>query len=77
MSLFFFGKLPMVEGGFLFLVGASVCLLSGFHFKVGALLAGDIFTRKGHPTIWFSVATCIVLSLIITLLLNLLIIHRR
>jgi hypothetical protein len=34
-------------------------------------LPGDIFIRKGHLSFYFPVITCLVLSVIITILLNL------
>ena len=68
-----FGKLLMVVGavlfvlGFLFLVGDRVPFLGR--------LPGDIFVRSKGFSFYFPVVTCIALSLLITLILNL--ISRR
>ncbi|MGE6629097.1 DUF2905 domain-containing protein [Bacillus sp. NPDC077027] len=57
-----FPKILMILGGLLFVSGLI------FHF-VGKL-PGDIFVKKGNVTFFFPVITCIVISLILTILLN-------
>lgn len=61
--LLLFGVLLIAAGGLLLLAGK----LPG----VGRL-PGDILVRKGNFTFYFPLVTCIILSIVLTLLLNLL-----
>jgi hypothetical protein len=63
------GRSLMVIGGVLFLVGLMVALGA----KVPALgrLPGDFVYRKGNFTLYVPIATCLALSLLLTLLLSL------
>ncbi|MGO0122954.1 DUF2905 domain-containing protein [Desulfothermobacter acidiphilus] len=62
--------------GLLFLFLALLFFLIG---KVPGLgrLPGDIFYHKGNFSFYFPLATCILLSLLLTLLLNLFFFFRR
>jgi len=61
--LIFFGVLFVVIGGVLMLFGR-------FH------LPGDITFRSGNVTLYIPIATSIILSVILTVVLNLLFRHR-
>jgi len=63
------GRMLLVVGGLLAAVGL-VMLLAG---KVPFLgrLPGDIVYHKGGTTVYFPLVTCLLLSLILSLLLNL------
>jgi hypothetical protein len=59
--LIFFG-IAMVLLGALFLLGPRIPFLGR--------LPGDLFIRREHTTFYFPLATCLVLSLVISILLN-------
>ena len=59
------GKLLMILGGIVFLVGAAVTLnLVPWLGK----LPGDISIKKGNFSFYFPIVTCIVVSVVLTLL---------
>ena len=58
--LFYFGLLISVLGGLMMLVGKIP----------GARLPGDIFMQKGNFTFYFPLATSIILSILLTVILN-------
>ncbi len=66
-------RIVMIAGAILFAAGALLLLL-GKIFPLGRL-PGDILWQRGNFSFYFPVVTCIVLSLLLTLLLN--IIWRR
>lgn len=59
----------MLAGAVLFLVGLALAL-GGRILPLGKL-PGDIVYRRGNFTFYFPLVTCIVLSLLLTLLLSL------
>lgn len=63
------GRMLMLIGGLLFLVG----LLLTFAGRLPGLgrLPGDFVFQRGHVTVYFPLGTMIVLSLLLTLVLNL------
>jgi DUF2905 family protein len=61
------GKLLVISG--LVIAGIGLLMMVGVPF---GRLPGDIVIRKGSGTFYFPLATCIVLSIILTLLLSLL-----
>ena len=61
------GKLLLIAG--LIIAGIGLLMMAGIPF---GRLPGDIVIRKGSGTFYFPVATCILLSIILTLLLALL-----
>ena len=63
------GRLLVIGGVLLAAVGA-VLLLAGTVPFLGRL-PGDIVYRKGGTTFYFPLVTCLLLSLILSLLLNL------
>ncbi|MBE3571957.1 MAG: DUF2905 domain-containing protein [Moorella humiferrea] len=69
----FFGKLLLGMGLFLALMGLVV-LLMGKLFSIGRL-PGDIYIQKGNFTFYFPLVSSLLLSLILTIVLNL--IFRR
>jgi hypothetical protein len=63
------GKLLLILGIILSIMG----LIFIFGSKVPDLgrLPGDIFIKKGNITFFFPIATCILISIIVTLILSL------
>jgi hypothetical protein len=66
-------RITMIAGAILFVAGALFLLL-GKILPLGRL-PGDILWRRGNFSFYFPLATCILLSLLLTLLLN--IVRRR
>lgn len=64
------GKLLIIVGGIIVLVGV-VLLIAG---KVPFLgrLPGDIHLKGKHMSLYFPIVTCVVLSIILTIIINLL-----
>lgn len=58
----------VVIGGLIAVVGAVLMLLERAGFKG---LPGDIFVQKGNFTFFFPVVSCIVISIVLTIVLNL------
>jgi DUF2905 family protein len=58
------GRLLLVVGVVMILVGGALMLFGRFH------LPGDITFRSGNVTIYFPIATSIVISVVLTLVLN-------
>ena len=65
----YMGKLLMALGGSLFAFGALLTF-GGRLFRLGRL-PGDILVHKGNFTFYFPILTCIILSLLLSLLMNL------
>ena len=63
-----FGKYLIVIGGILILVGVLIVLKIKIPF-VGSL-PGDINIRRGNTRIYFPLTTCIILSIILSLILR-------
>lgn len=64
-----FAKVLMLSGVFLVAIGGL--LYAGGKLTGLGRLPGDIIIQKGNFTFYFPVVTCIVLSLILTLVLSL------
>lgn len=62
------GKMLMTAGIVLLMAGVLVTV--GSRFGLGKL-PGDFFFQKGNTTFYFPLATSIIISLLLTLLLNL------
>jgi len=60
------GRLLALLGLLLLLVGGAMILLGRFH------LPGDVVIRRGGLTVVFPIATSLVLSIVLTVALNLL-----
>jgi hypothetical protein len=63
-----FGKLLIVLGGILLVAGVVIVLLGRTNLPIGRL-PGDIVYRGKNTTCYFPLATSIVLSVLLTLIL--------
>jgi len=72
------GKLLIALGGALVLVGVLVILilLGRAHLPLGRL-PGDLTWRGKHTTVYFPLMTCIVVSVVLTLLMWIINLLRR
>lgn len=61
------GKSLLVLGGVIFLVGAVLLLVGRFNLPLGRL-PGDIVYRGKNTVFYFPLATCIVISVVLSLL---------
>ena len=59
------GRLPLVFGVILIVVGGALMLFGRFH------LPGDVTIRTGNATVYLPLATSVILSIIATVVLNL------
>ncbi len=64
-----FGKMILLTGIFLVILGGFM-IASGKIFNLGRL-PGDIFVQRGNFTFYFPLLTCILLSVLLTIILNL------
>jgi len=64
------GRLLLVAGVLMIVVGGALMLFGRFH------LPGDITFRSGSVTVYLPIATSLILSIILTVVLNVLF-HRR
>jgi hypothetical protein len=64
------GRLLLVAGVLMIVVGGALMLFGRFH------LPGDITFRSGNVTVYLPIATSLILSVILTVVLNVLF-HRR
>ncbi len=60
-------KIIVLTGVFLIIFGLIIMLFEQFHFH----LPGDIYIKRGNFEFYFPIVSCIVISLILTLVLNL------
>ena len=65
-----FGKMLLVLGGFIALMGLVLLLMGRVPFL--GRLPGDITFRRGNVSCFIPIATSILLSLLLTIVLNLL-----
>ena len=63
------GKLLIIVGGFIVVVG--LVLFLGVRIPFLGRLPGDISVDRGNVHFYFPIVTCLLLSLVLTLLLNL------
>jgi len=61
------GKFVLIIGLVLVVVGGILCRFSGWFGWVGKL-PGDISVQKGNFSFYFPVVTCILISVVLTLL---------
>jgi hypothetical protein len=61
------GKLLILLGGLLALAGLALVLVGRTNLPVGRL-PGDIIYRGRHTTFYFPIVTCIVISVILSVL---------
>ncbi|RKX56549.1 MAG: DUF2905 domain-containing protein [Thermodesulfobacteriota bacterium] len=64
------GKFLILIGIFLVLIGIFLTYLPKIPYM--GKLPGDIYIKKGNFTFYFPLATCILLSIILTIILNIL-----
>ncbi|MCG9969828.1 DUF2905 domain-containing protein [Pelotomaculum terephthalicicum JT] len=64
-----FGKMMLFFGLFLTVIG-GLLLIGGKFFGLGHL-PGDIFVQRQNFSFYFPVVTCIVLSILLTIIVNL------
>jgi len=62
------GKLLIIVGGFIVIVGLFLAL--GLRIPYLGKLPGDISVDRGNVHFYFPVVTCLLLSLVLTLLLS-------
>ena len=63
------GKLILIFGIILIIVGALFIFFGKIPY-IGKL-PGDIFYKRGNFTFYFPILTCIIISIILTIILNL------
>ena len=63
-----FGRLLIIFGAVLVVAGLVLLLLSRLHLPLGRL-PGDILYRGKHTTFYFPLATSLLLSVVLTLVL--------
>jgi hypothetical protein len=61
------GKMLLMLGGVIFLVGAALLLAGRFNLPLGRL-PGDIAYRGKNTAFYFPVTTCILVSVVLTLI---------
>ncbi|HKW72779.1 MAG TPA: DUF2905 domain-containing protein [Candidatus Dormibacteraeota bacterium] len=64
------GRLVLVFGVLLVIVGGALMLFGRFH------LPGDITLRSGNTTVYIPIATSIIISIVATVVLNLVLRQR-
>jgi DUF2905 family protein len=64
------GRIVLVFGVLLVIIGGALMLFGRFH------LPGDLTFRSGNVTVYIPVATSVILSLVLTIVLNLVFRHR-
>lgn len=69
------GKLLLIFGGIIIALGLLFLVASRIHFL--GRLPGDILIRRGNTSIFIPIVTCIVLSAVLTVAVNLLLFLLR
>jgi Protein of unknown function (DUF2905) len=59
------GRLVLILGVLLVVIGGALMLFGRFH------LPGDFTFRSGSTTVYIPIATCVILSIVATIVLNL------
>jgi Protein of unknown function (DUF2905) len=62
------GKLLLIVGGIIVVIGAVLLLAGRFHLPIGRL-PGDIVVRGKNAVFYFPLATSIIISIILSLIL--------
>ena len=68
MAMADLGKLLLLVGGVIILVGAALLLAGRFNLPLGRL-PGDIVYRGKNTAFYFPLTTCIVISVVLSLIL--------
>jgi len=66
------GRLLLAAGFLLILLGGLLIALSKIKVINFGRLPGDIFIQKGNYSFYFPIITCLLLSILLTILVNLL-----
>jgi hypothetical protein len=69
------GRLLIIAGGAIVLLGLLLLLVGRVPFF--GRLPGDINIQRGNTTIYFPIVTCLVLSVVLTVVVNLLLLLLR
>jgi hypothetical protein len=70
------GRLLLCVGAMLILIGALLYFGAKLPFRLGRL-PGDIRYRGEHSTFYFPIVSCLVISIVVSLILWLINRHRR
>jgi hypothetical protein len=62
------GKFLIIIGGLMVVAGLFVVLLGSAHVPVGRL-PGDVIYRGKNTTVYFPIVTCIVISVVLSLVM--------
>jgi hypothetical protein len=62
------GKLLLIVGGVIFVIGAVLVFAGRFNLPLGRL-PGDFAYRGKNTTVYFPLATCILISVVLSLIL--------
>jgi hypothetical protein len=66
------GKIVIIVGLVIVVVGALLWLIEGLSGRAIGTLPGDVHVRRGNFTFYFPLATCVLLSIVLTLVLSVL-----
>jgi heme/copper-type cytochrome/quinol oxidase subunit 2 len=69
------GRLLLIAGGVIVLLGLALLLVGRVPFF--GRLPGDISIQRGNTTFYFPIVTCLVLSVVLTVVVNLLLFLLR
>jgi Protein of unknown function (DUF2905) len=69
------GRLLLIAGGAIVLLGLVLLLVGRVPFF--GRLPGDISIQRGNTTFYFPIVTCLVLSVVLTVVVNLLLLLLR
>jgi ribose/xylose/arabinose/galactoside ABC-type transport system permease subunit len=61
------GKLLLVLGGIIIIIGVALLLAGRYHLPIGRL-PGDFVVRGKHSVFYFPLATSIILSIVLSLI---------
>ena len=68
MDLVGIGKILLIFGGVIIVVG--LLLVFSQHIPFLGKLPGDIFIKKDDSSFYFPIVTCIVISIVLTIIIN-------
>jgi hypothetical protein len=69
------GRVLLLIGGAIVLLGALLLVLG--HVPFVGRLPGDIFVRRGNTSFYFPIVTCLVVSVLLTVMVNLILLFLR
>ena len=68
MDLVGIGKILLIFGGVIIVVG--LLLVFSQHIPFLGKLPGDIFVKKDGSSFYFPIVTCLVISIVLTIIIN-------